>query len=812
MALALNRHTVLFVMALLAGTFASSSASASISRIGSYVLVDGTALGEIHPDVAYSDKSDAYLVVWGDGAGGASRPAFAQLVSRNGSLIGARLPLTSCGGELYGQRPRVIYTRGTTDDVFVVFYREWCSGTVNLWAHIVRYSSGGAVSVTRTSVRTTGKANGLVYNPQRKDVFLVWEEYASNTGFDALGRAVTFSRDGAGVITGFASAGAVIGFGQLSKTQGLPRIALDPVSQSYLVSFQGENPTTGANAMMVRTIDAATGAMSPLLFAAEGGYNVEASLVFLPQASQFLLTWRQGNDIVARRFTPVSGAAASSTYPLLARPGTDGATGAAYDNSANVGMVAGMNSDYTVWASEFSSSGAFVSSFQGSTAPPTPPGGGTFFPQVAATDDGGFGLTYGVDYKRVYLERFSASGGGTPPPPPPPASVTVTSLVADKSFPITFGTAVTFTASASGGTTPYTYKFVTYNASTGWAVTQDWSASNTMTYTPAVGTNAVQVWVRNAGSSSQYDAWLGTGYFTVNPSLVPVVTSFTTSTALPAAEGTAVTFTALTSGGTSPVQYKFIHWNAATGWAVGREYTSSNVFTYYPAAGTNVLQVWVRNPGSTAVYENWATSGYFTVTSAGTPVLTSFSANTSFPVPEGTPVTYTATAVGGIGPLQYKFVWYNAARSWHVGREYSTNNIFTYTPPAGNNVLQVWVRSAGSSAVYETWGTSGYFWVSPPAGLPALSSFVADKATPIPVGTPITFTATAVGGTGPLQYKFVYYNQNTGWAVGREYSTQNSFTYTPAAGQNVLQVWVRNAGSVAAYDIWGTSGYFTVTP
>ena len=85
-------------------------------------------------------------MAWGDGAGGSQRPAYVQLVAANGTKIGSQLQLTSCGGELYGQRPRVAYTSGTTDDVFVVFYREWCSGTVNLWLHLVKYSSGGAVS------------------------------------------------------------------------------------------------------------------------------------------------------------------------------------------------------------------------------------------------------------------------------------------------------------------------------------------------------------------------------------------------------------------------------------------------------------------------------------------------------------------------------------------------------------------------------------------------------------------------------------------------------------------------------------------
>lgn len=456
---------------LTAALLSSHVAQADISRVGTYLQVGSGAIGEMHPDVAYSDKSNAYLVVWGDGGGGGTRPAYAQLVSAGGALVGARLQLTSCGGELYGQRPRVAYSAGSTDDVFVVIYREWCSKTVNIWAHIVRYSASGAVSGGRVSIRNTGVPGGIVYNAARKEFVGVWEELVSGTGYDVVGRVITLARDGGGAVTGFGSLPAAIAIGVYSKTQGRPRIALDPTSQSYFIAFQGENPSTGANAMMYRTLDAASGALSGLLYAAQGGYNVESSVVFLPEVSQFLVTWRQGTDVVGRRFAPVTGAPVSTTYPLIARPGTDGATGAGYDPSVDVGMVAGMNSDYYVWASEFSSTGAHVSTFIGSTAPPSIPGGGTFFPQVAPTGSGNFGLAYGIDYKRVYLERFAGAGGTPPPPPPPTCSVSVT------------GSSASFTAAGGIGS-------VTVNVTTPPC---NWSASSNVAWiqvSPGSGTSS----------------------------------------------------------------------------------------------------------------------------------------------------------------------------------------------------------------------------------------------------------------------------------------------------------------------------------
>src|SRR5690606_35817550 len=194
-------------------------ASADISRIGSHVLTGGGGLGEMHADIAFNDKQGVYLAVWGDGGKGGNRPAYAQLLSSSGSLLGGKLLLTSCGGELYGQRPRAAYSSGSSDDVFVVFYKEWCSNTVTLWAHIIRSDSNAAVTVTRTAVRTTGNPGGIVYNPVRKEFAVVWEESATG-GFDPKFRTIPLTRNGSGVVTGFATLGPVISVLTANEHQG----------------------------------------------------------------------------------------------------------------------------------------------------------------------------------------------------------------------------------------------------------------------------------------------------------------------------------------------------------------------------------------------------------------------------------------------------------------------------------------------------------------------------------------------------------------------------------------------------------------
>ncbi len=227
----------------------------------------------------------------------------------------------------------------------------------------------------------------------------------------------------------------------------------------------------------------------------------------------------------------------------------------------------------------------------------------------------------------------------------------------------------------------------------------------------------------------------------------PKLTSLTANVTFPAAYSVPITFTAAATGGPAPLQYKFLLFSASTGWVVGRDYSSTNTFTWSPPEGTNAVQVWVRAAGSTATYQDWMGSNTFTVVSSAK--VTSLSANVTFPAVYSVPITFTATATGGPAPLQYKFLLFSTATGWVVGRDYSSTNTFTWSPPEGINAVQVWVRAAGSTAFYQDWmGTSTFTVVSI---APTLTSLSPNVAFPAAYGVPITFTAAATGGPAPLQ-------------------------------------------------------------
>jgi subtilisin family serine protease len=76
-------------------------------------------------------------------------------------------------------------------------------------------------------------------------------------------------------------------------------------------------------------------------------------------------------------------------------------------------------------------------------------------------------------------------------------------LSANRVAPQARNTTITWTATATGGTAPYQYQWLTYDGTT-WVFAGTWTTSNTLAWTPTTASNnaAVGVWVRSAGNSA----------------------------------------------------------------------------------------------------------------------------------------------------------------------------------------------------------------------------------------------------------------------------------------------------------------------
>jgi probable HAF family extracellular repeat protein len=193
--------------------------------------------------------------------------------------------------------------------------------------------------------------------------------------------------------------------------------------------------------------------------------------------------------------------------------------------------------------------------------------------------------------------------------PEPIASVT---LGASHPAPQLAGTSVIFNAAATGGASPYEFKFLLSDgAST--SVVQDWSASSSFTWTPASADPDYQVivWARsdgNAADAAEQSASLAFPIF----SLVDSV-AIGSDLASPQTAGATITFTASASGGTAPYQFKWLVADGTSS-AVAQDWGPAASFTWTPsAAGTYLVAVWVRGAGNTDDVAEQTASMSFTI-------------------------------------------------------------------------------------------------------------------------------------------------------------------------------------------------------
>ena len=188
----------------------------------------------------------------------------------------------------------------------------------------------------------------------------------------------------------------------------------------------------------------------------------------------------------------------------------------------------------------------------------------------------------------------------------------------------------------------------------------------------------------------------------------------------------------------------------------------------------------------------------------------------SYPIPTGAPVTWTAMASATTQTLEYQFARLNQATGvYTIVQPYGPQNTYTWTPATGEEgtyAIRVWVRAPGSVDQFDARRETAAFTVANTSLV--IGSLEADAALPAPTGAPITFKVKASGGPAPLQYRFYRLNKQTNvWTMVRDYSTADSFTWTPAAtdeGAYNVQVWVRRAGSTAAYDAFRTSDTISI--
>lgn len=278
---------------------------------------------------------------------------------------------------------------------------------------------------------------------------------------------------------------------------------------------------------------------------------------------------------------------------------------------------------------------------------------------------------------------------------PAVSSVTIT---ADRTAPQVVGTTVTFTAAATGGAAPVQFKWSVHDGSVS-TTAQDWGTSSTFAWTPMTASAAYQVRVsaRSAGNEADVPESTTTMAFPIAMEPVSAVT-LTASRTAPQLPGALVMFTAAATDGVPPVEFKWFVSDGVSSIVV-QDWSTTATFAWTPvtANASYSVTVWARNAGASAdVPEQTATMPFAIL---GTPLAgVTLTMNGKAPKKPGETVRFTATAIGGLAPVEFKWLVFDG-RSWTVAREWHTTATFAWTPAtAGDYKVTVWARSPGATA------------------------------------------------------------------------------------------------------------------
>jgi len=148
-----------------------------------------------------------------------------------------------------------------------------------------------------------------------------------------------------------------------------------------------------------------------------------------------------------------------------------------------------------------------------------------------------------------------------------------------------------------------------------------------------------------------------------------------------------------------------------------------------------------------------------------------------------------------VGPFQFKWVVTEGNVS-RVMQSWSGSNTFYWTPThmSANYTVRVQVRSSTNRAdAPDNPNADRAVPFEIGSDTATAISMTSDKDGPQPKGTSVQFTVRAYGGQAAYQYQWLVFNGST-WGVMLDWSSGNSFTWTPATANAKYQVMVKVRG------------------
>jgi len=179
-------------------------------------------------------------------------------------------------------------------------------------------------------------------------------------------------------------------------------------------------------------------------------------------------------------------------------------------------------------------------------------------------------------------------------------AVAIVSLTANRTAPQLAGNAITFTATPTGGTAPFVYKWFVFDGSN-WTMVVNWDPNPTFGWTPTVA-NAnyrVRVWVKADSYYADQPEASGELPFAITSDTAPSTpvssVKLIANRPSPQPTGNAIGFTATPSGGAAPFVYKWFVFDGSN-WTMVVNWDSNATFGWTPTvANANYrVRVWVK--------------------------------------------------------------------------------------------------------------------------------------------------------------------------------------------------------------------------
>ena len=319
--------------------------------------------------------------------------------------------------------------------------------------------------------------------------------------------------------------------------------------------------------------------------------------------------------------------------------------------------------------------------------------------------------------------------------------LTNTSTISSTS--ITLGNTVTVNGSATGGTGAYNYAvYYRKTSDSKWTTQQDFSSTSKVTVKPASATEyEICSKVRDSNGTIEKK------YFTVKVTAALKNNSTVSATSIKL--GSSVTVKGAATGGTGYYNFAVYYKKSSDSkWTMAQDYKSNTTVTIKPAKAANYeICIKVKDSAGTEakVYKN---------VKVVDDTLQNNSTISATSITLGSSITAKGAATGGTSPYKYAYYYKQTSQDkWTLVKDYSTTTSVTITP-AKATTYEVCIK------VKDSKGTEAKKYFKITVADNKLTNTSKISATSIKLGSSITATGSATGGTAPYQYAF-YYKQTS---------------------------------------------------